>query len=451
VRGPRSSGATVGILAAIAALASAGLLPWLGKPAFPDEGASVSAAHLGWAALWQHSRVVDLVLLPYYSLLHLWIQLSPGIEWARFLSLVAFGLTVFLVGQLGVRLGGRLCGVLAAIVASTNPLLVTAALSARPYALSALAATAAIVALCLWLEGDGVRWAWWFCAASVATLLLHLFAILAPLSVLVAAIALEPQMFRGKWRALVAPGGLIVAAALSLAVLGASQRSQIAWIPSPFEGSRLMRVIEGPASDGHLPYAIFVLAIAIVTGALCLWSRSRRGRRRARLDARLFAISVAWAAVPTATLVVASLVRPVFLDRYVTSSVPGLAVALALVAASAFNGIAARPADRLRVVVGGVVLGIAAAVLFFAFSLPAARLTYAEAISQRLPGAHRVPIIAADGTRYLETAEQVTLVREDDAKVDESRAMAAQAAPLAGSWTGSGPRHRPTGSASDTP
>ena len=151
----RSARATSGILAAIALLASSGLLPWLDKPVFPDERTSLFSAHLGWTALWQHSRVVDLVLLPYYSFLHLWIQPSDSITWARLLSLLAFGLTVFLVGHLGFRLGGRWCGVLAAIVAATNPLLVTAALSARPYALSALAATASVVALLRWLGAAG--------------------------------------------------------------------------------------------------------------------------------------------------------------------------------------------------------------------------------------------------------------------------------------------------------
>jgi mannosyltransferase len=131
--------ATSGILAVVAAGATWGLLPWLNKPVFPDEGASLFSARLEWTALLRHSRVVDLVLLPYYSLLHLWLQLFDNIEWARFLSLLAFGLTVFPVGHLGSRLGGKVCGALAALVAATNPLLVTAALSARPYALSALA------------------------------------------------------------------------------------------------------------------------------------------------------------------------------------------------------------------------------------------------------------------------------------------------------------------------
>lgn len=374
--GSRSTRATNGILAAIAVLASMGLLPWLDKPMFRDEGASLYSAHLGWTALWQQSRVVDLVLLPYYSFLHLWIQLSDSIEWVRFLSLLAFGLTVFLVGHLGVRLGGRLCGVLAAILVATSPLLVAAALNARPYALSALAATASVVALIRWLGGGGVRWLWWFCLASIAALLLQMFAILVPLSVLVAAIALKPQMFRDKWQASIAPIGLMLAAALSFVILAASQRGQIAWIPSLFNGKQLIKAMAGPASGGHTLYAIAVLAIAIVAIAACFRAWSRGSFRPARLDLELVAIFLAWAALPTATLVAISLVEPVYVNRYVTASVPGLAIAIALLTARGFDVTAARWADRSRVIVGSAVLGIAAVVVWFACSVPAAQAFY---------------------------------------------------------------------------
>ncbi len=427
MRDSRSIRATSGTLAAIAGLASLALLPWLGKPAFPDESASLFCARLGWTALWQHTRVVDLVLLPYYSILHLWILPSGSIEWARLLSLLAFGLTVFLVGRLGVRLGGRSCGVLAAIVAATNPLLVTAALSARPYALSALVAAVSVVALLRWLEGGGVRWVWWFCVASLALLLLQMFAILVPLSVLVAAIALKPHMFRGKRRASIAPIGLMLAATLSFAMLGASQRSQIGWIPSPFAGAQLMRATAGPASGGHDHYAIVLLTIAIMATAACRWARRGGCLRPARLDLRLLAIMLAWAALPTATLVAASLVRPVFLDRYVTSSVPGLAIAAALLTACAFNRLTVRLTDRSRAAVGSAALGIAAVILFFAFSIPAARMTYGEAISQGPAGDHRVATGRED-QRCKDMAEQTMLVRpgspwlQEGCKTGQSRA-----------------------------
>ncbi|HZL65683.1 MAG TPA: glycosyltransferase family 39 protein [Thermoleophilia bacterium] len=407
----RSVRTTNGLLAAIAGLAAVALLPWLGKPAYPDELASLHAARLGWTQLWQHSHIVDLVLLPYYSLLHLWTELSGSVEWARILSLLAFGLTVFLVGHLGARLGGRLCAVLAAIVAATNPLLVTAALSARPYALSALAATAAVATLFRWLEGGGTRWAWLLCAASIATLCLHLFAVLAPLSALVAAIAFEARMFRGRWRTLFAPLGLVLTAALVVASLGAGQRSQIAWIPTQFGGAHLRRAIEGPASGGHTPYTVFVLAVALVTVAACLWTRSRSSSAGARLDLRPLAIVLAWAALPTITLVAGSLVQPLFLDRYVTASAPGLAIAIALPAVWAIRGSDIRLVHRSRAVAGGVMLGVATVALFLVFSVPAARLTYAEAISQATPRVRRVASPVAREDRRVATVEQTRPVR----------------------------------------
>jgi mannosyltransferase len=304
--------------------------------------------------------------------------------------------------------------VLALVLAATNPLLVAAALSARPYALSALATTAAVAALFRWLEGGGTRWAWLFCAASIATLCLHLLAVLAPLSVLVAAVVLEPGMFRNRWRTLIPPLGLVLAAALAIASLGAGQRSQIAWIPTPFGGAQLRRALEGPASGGHTPYAIFVLAFALVTVAACLWRRGRGNSTRDHLDLPLLGILLAWAVLPTVTLVAGSLVRPVFLDRYVTASVPGLAIALALLATWAVGGSEVRFARRSSMVAGGVLLGVVTVILFFVFSVPAARLTYVEAVSQGTLRVHRVSSMAVREDRRLEMTEQGTSVHRPD-------------------------------------
>jgi hypothetical protein len=118
----------------------------------------------------------------------------------------------------------------------------------------------------------------------------------------------------------------------------------------------------------------------------------------------------------------------------------------------AFNGIAVRLAVRSRVIVESAALGIAAVVLFFAFSVPAAQLTYGEAISQGLLGDHRVAILDAEGgRRYLEIAEQAKLVRQDDGRLADARTPATQAALLKGGRTGTGPSPRPMRSASEAP
>ena len=147
-----------------------------------DEGATLYSVHRSWGALWQQSRVVDLVLLPYYSVLHLWIGVSGSLVWLRLLSVLAFGVTIFLTGHLASRLAGCESGILVALLVATNPLMILAALSARPYSLSALLATASVAALIRWLEGNGAHWMSWFCLACIGTMLFQLFSMLVPLS-----------------------------------------------------------------------------------------------------------------------------------------------------------------------------------------------------------------------------------------------------------------------------
>lgn len=148
--------------------------------------------------------------------------------------------------------------------------------------------------------------------------------------------------------------------------------------PDPLSRRRrqLAEVLAGPASGGHALYTIAILGIFILATAVCLraW---RRGRLRpARRDLELLAVFLAWAARPTVALVAVSLVQPVYFNRYVTSSVPGLAIAIALLSARAVAVTTGPRADRSRVIIASAVLGIAAAVLFIAFSIPAAQAYY---------------------------------------------------------------------------
>ncbi len=360
------------IVAVIAAAATAALLPWLDKPLFRDEGASLYSGGLSWSRLWQQSRVVDLVLLPYYSLLHLWLQVSDSAEWTRVLSLLAFGATVTLAGHLGVRYGGRLCGALTATLVATNPLMVEAALFARPYALSALTATASVAALLRWLEGGARRWAWWFCLASIATLLLQMFAVLVPLSALAAALVLRPRWSWRRRRALMPPVALLVAAAASFAALAARQQAQIAWV-TRFDRQQLRNALLGPAHGGSGLYALAILGISSAALTICLRARKRERSRPARVANEVFVTSVAWAALPTATLLAVSLAKPVYVTRYVTSSSPGLALATAFLVAEAFRVTASRSARRSGVVAGGAAVAGAAALIIATCSVAAAR------------------------------------------------------------------------------
>ena len=373
--------------ASIGVLASAGLLPMLNKSLWVDEGASLYSAHLSWRALGQQSKVVDRVFVAYYAILHLWTGISANIEWVRLPSLIAFGFTVVIVGRLGNRLGGFSCGVIAAILTASNPLMIEAALDARPYALSALAATIAINALFRWCESSEDYWIWWFCIAWVVALVLQFFAILAPLAVLVTLFALRPMAFRRNWRRIVAPLSVTLVATASFALLVLGQRGQVAWIP-PMSVGKLFLDAFGPASgyprDGKLRYAILI--VVLVAFGLVLagkWWR-RKSERVARSSSEYFVVALAWAALPTLGLIAVSYVQPFYVDRYVTASAPGMALAIGLLLAQALKLNVANSSTRPRRGARIAVALIAVALIANAFTVSSAVFENVRGVAQYL-------------------------------------------------------------------
>ncbi len=333
----------------------------LGKSIWRDEGASLYSAHLGWGALWKQSVVVDRVFLPYYALLHIWVEISSSVEWIRFLSVLAFGLTIVLIGHLGNRLGGYWCGVIAAFVTATNPLMISAALDARPYALSTLAATIAVFSLLRWRDGTSDRWFWLFCIAMLGALALHVFAVLGPLAVFAVMLLLRPARFRREWRSIVGPlsGTLVLGFLFAFEVLG--QRGQVAWIPPP-SVTTLTADAYGPASGyPHFDKVLYaaIIAASVVLGLAFVWRGRHPGSDEDTHGAREnLALAVAWGALPTIGLVAVSFIKPLYVDRYVTASAPGLALAVGLILAQSLKlGDRSRPAKQRRgeVFVAGIV------------------------------------------------------------------------------------------------
>jgi 4-amino-4-deoxy-L-arabinose transferase-like glycosyltransferase len=339
----------------ISLVATISLLPRLTKSMWRDEGATLYSAHLSWHALWQQSRVVDLVLLPFYSVLHLWIGVSGNIAWVRALSLLAFGLTVLVVGLVGAQLGGSWCGAISSILTATNPLMIQAALDARPYALSVLAATLAVASLFKWLKRDSVVWMWWFCIFLVLTVLLQMFSVMAPLAALALAILVRRPMFKARWKEVILPLGIGLVSTLSFAALVERQRGQIAWIP-PLGFRRLLTDLAGPASGRPVFYALIVLAVGVALLAWCLPRLNASQFRDAQTQFDEIGIALAWAIAPTLALIVLSLAQPVYVDRYITASAPGMALAIGLITSFNFR---ANTVEKLNRPVEWISAGVA--------------------------------------------------------------------------------------------
>lgn len=347
------------LLAGAAIVAASTTLPWMNRPMFRDEAATIYSAHLSWSHLLQQSRHVDFVLLPYYALMHVWFMASGRVEWGRLLSAAAFGLTVYLTGRIATRIGGAVAGLIAVILCATNPSMFHSGIYLRPYALSALAATLGCLAIVSWYRDGEDRLLWLFAAATIAALLLQLFSALAPLSALFAAAILDPSRFKTALRTSFKPLALVATVFLVFVPIAASQRQQVAWIKLDFFTNK---VYLGPAA-GSSAYEHTIIVLFLGSAAVCLAAVLLTKARPSRVQMHSLLMVAAWAALPTAILVTASvLFQPVYVLRYVTASAPGLAVLIALMLGRAMELASQGSTWRVLVVSGA---GLATSGLLF--------------------------------------------------------------------------------------
>ncbi len=302
----------------------------VGVPAlWRDEVASVGAAERTWSALGGMVQHVDAVHAVYYAFLHLWfaaVGFTPVT--LRLPSVLAAGGTAAIVTVLGARLGSRRAGLAAGAVAAVLPSLVWAGGEGRSYAISALLASAATLALVHALGRHRSRasavGAWTGYAALLAlTSVVFLDALLLAGAHVVTALLL------GRGRQRLAAVGAAVAAALAatpLIRLASAQGRQVSWIarlapPTPWHQ---LAVEQWFRADGFAAGAALVLAGGALFALL---------HRRAPAPA--LAVALPWALLPPIALVTAGLVHaPVYWPRYVTFTAPAVALLIGLAAAA---------------------------------------------------------------------------------------------------------------------
>lgn len=328
-------------LAAAAAtlIAAALVLDDLGtKSLWFDEGLSVAFARMPAATLLETVATREANGSLYLVLLRAWSALGSGEAWLRGLSALAAVLTVPLLHALGVRLFGPLVAAVAAVVLATHPLLLQYGQEARGYALAALAVTASTLALVRAVDRGRRRdWAAW-AAALAAACYLHFFAGLVALAHLLALGA------RGRglpWRRIaVALVGLGAAVSPLIAFVVRQDRGQIDWVPaaSAVRLERFALALSGHAGDTGLVCAtvLWLLGAAGVVLGPQRWAHG---------------LVVAWALLPPVAALLASLAKPVFVDRYLLVTLP----AVTLLGAS---GIARLPAWPPRAAAVAVVVAL---------------------------------------------------------------------------------------------
>jgi 4-amino-4-deoxy-L-arabinose transferase-like glycosyltransferase len=331
---PVGKGAVVGIAVA----ASLGLLPWLGISMFADEGATLYSAHLSWSNLWAQSQHVDLVLLPYYVVVHFWLMVSGSIAWVRALSLLAYSGTIVVVGWTGLRIAGRWCGIIAAVLTATSTVVVEKSLNARPYELSTLLVALCAVLLFKWLDDSRARWLWAFSIVALLAAAMQLFSLLAPTSMLACVLVVRPALIAQRLRALLAPIALLAVASGAWVVACIREVGQVNWIANDSTESRLLAEVRGPVIGQYYDLVVFVIVVLAVAKLAVIWDRDVRDTvvEGVSRDRDILALMIGWVVIPTVVLSVASFAHPIYSVRYVSASAPGAALLAAFICVRAF-------------------------------------------------------------------------------------------------------------------
>ena len=257
------------------------------------------------------------MLGPYYALVHVLAPVWGLEEGMRIPSLLAFSATAAVVAAIALRWWGIPSALAAGLFFALNGAAVTAGITARPYALMLLFVALAVLAAAYARARPGWLWVL-YGAAAAAAVAMHLISIVAIACIGVLAMA-QP---RGYLLRLLAWSTPALGVGVAIALIGATQQGQIAWLtPADPRGalSALAQVAGASAYRAVIWDAVGLLVLLIgATAALVAVRRATAvADRAAALRPVLFAVVLCFAA-PAALLLVSWLAVPVFTARYLT-------------------------------------------------------------------------------------------------------------------------------------
>ena len=284
-----------------------------------DEAVTLELASRGLPDLWQTLGNIDAVHGAYYLLMHgLFGLFGTDLLVLRLPSVLAGALAAAGVTALGVRLSGTRTGILAGLSFAVLPDVQRYSQEGRSYSL--------VCALVVWAtyflvnavlscrapviigrRSSTVPWIM-YGALMLAACILHQFAALA----LVVHSFVLPGYARRPW---VYTALLVAAGFAPLAALGVAQSGQVAWI-------------DGVTGGEYLYFAILASFAMVLSYFASSWDA---GKVFPEAPFSLRAIALPLFILPTALLMLISLYKPLYVERYVLYGLVGLALLLGAV------------------------------------------------------------------------------------------------------------------------
>ncbi|UAL65937.1 glycosyltransferase family 39 protein [Streptomyces angustmyceticus] len=277
-----------------------------------DEAATWQAAHRSLAEIGHMVGHVDVVHGLYYAVMHgVFALFGDSLITLRLPSVLATAAACTLTALTGARLSGRWVGIGAGLALPVVPAVQEYAQEGRSYAL-----VLAFVALATWLlvralaQPNSRRWAGYAAALLIAALL-NWFSLFALAAHAVTTLLARPGRARSIGWALAATGA--VAGALPVVLISRAQAEQVSWI----------KPLGWPTVLGVL-ITVTISALCARTPHARLPKNLRRDRPHPRVS--LAAVALPLCAVPQIGLAAVSLVKPLYITRYVLFAYLGLAL-----------------------------------------------------------------------------------------------------------------------------
>ncbi|MEU8773790.1 hypothetical protein [Streptomyces sp. NPDC048606] len=300
-----------------------------------DEAATWQVAGRTPGEIWAMLGNVDAVHGLYYLLMHLVFEVfGASTTTLRLPSVLAIAGAAACVAVLGRRLAGPWAGLAGGLALGLLPAVQFHLQEGRPYALVAAGAglsTLLLVSLLRPTAGGraGARWAAYGLVVLVCALLNWLSLLILPAH---AATLWWVRARRGVWLRWSAYGAGAVAGAAPLILFSRGQSDQVSWIPPT-----TWHMMIGPA------------ILFAIGGLAALADRPDRARVSAS------AVGLPLLVVPQLGLIGLSLVRPLYLDRYVLFGMLGLALLIGAALGAAVRACAPRFPRASALLVPGVV------------------------------------------------------------------------------------------------
>ncbi|WP_243841577.1 glycosyltransferase family 39 protein [Mycobacterium sp. DL592] len=289
-----------------------------------DEAATISASTRSFAELWRMLGNIDAVHGLYYLLMHGWFAVFPATEfWSRLSSSLAVGVAAAGVVVVGRQLSTRPVAVTAGVVFALLPRVTWAGIEARSYALCMVAGVW-LTALCVTaIRRNRPRWWAGYAALVLLGTLLNVFVVLiVGVHAVLVGVSSDSRSIRLRW-AMAALAAVVPA--VPFLYFTQTQVFQIGWI-SPLGLHTVGKILQEQYFDHSLTFAI-LSALVIVAGVVCRSRATLAGTQ----PARLVIVAIAWIVIPTAALLVYSVVRhPVYYPRYLSFTVPAVALLIGL-------------------------------------------------------------------------------------------------------------------------